>query len=281
MSDPANAYIDPETGLRKYRWQDRILTSVTSMRRVVGMPMPLAAWQMNQAIDVMLDDVSGLLAGRARSITVPQRRGEAYYDFEQRLRKAQRVPIRAAAMGERDRAADLGTAVHEAAERGLKSRGLPEDDDRKPFLFQYEDWLATKRPIIHVAEGQVFNLRESYAGSFDAIAEVDDLLTLIDYKTGKGTYADHAVQLSLYLHGEFVGAYEPLLDQDLIDEVASTLLLAVQQMAILHLRPEGWEWIVIPDTDELAAAALNMVRFARWLETHPTLESVINNGRNP
>ena len=280
MSSPVNAFIDPETGLRRYRWREPkatenlILTSVTSMRRVVGMPMPLAAWSENQIIDALLEDERGELLARALNTSVSRRRGEGDRDYWDRVRKAQRRPIRAAAMAERDRAADLGTAVHEAAENGLRSHGMSDLDERKAFLLQLEAFNDRMKPTEYLSEVQIFNLREGYAGTADSFLEVDDKMTLVDYKTGKGVYNDHAIQLSLYAHGDFIGAYDPITDRDVVDERATAVLKAVQQMAVLHLRPDGWEWIVIPDTDELAAAALDMVRFARWLERHPTLERV-------
>jgi hypothetical protein len=255
MEHPPNAYIDPADGLRYYRFNDKALVSVTSLRRVVGMPMALANWQVSQVVK----------AAEAMRGTV----------YEGTLDDGEyRRVLRAGAMAERNAAANLGTDVHEAAAAGVRSTALLDDDPRVLFMRSYEHWLERKKPVIYLREKQVFNISEGYAGSFDLIAEVDGVMTLIDLKTGKGAYNDYAIQLAHYMNAEFIGGYDPIDDRDVIYEDATAIFRQVKQMAVLHLRPEGWGWYRIPATDDLRQAALAMARLARFFIAHPDLSTL-------
>jgi hypothetical protein len=255
-----SAQIDPDSGLRYYLFNDRQLVSVTSMRRVVGMPFALANWQVSQAIRA---------AALIRGTSVEKALDEEQYP--KHLRKA--------TMAERDAAAALGSSVHHAAEQGVRAADLADTDDRKPFLVQYEAWRKTMGPNILLHEAQVFHLSEGYAGSLDLIADVSTHMRaptryLVDLKTGKGTYTDHAIQLALYFGAQFIGGFDPIEGQDVIFPAQSALLEGCERAAILHLRPDGWEFIEVPITDELAAAALDMVHLARFFLAHPTIETL-------
>lgn len=260
---PLNAEISPTDNLRYYRFNDHTLISVTSLRRVVGMPFALAQWQVGQVIKGALDLRPGDVFGASDTLT------------DEDYAKA----LRLAATYERDTAAALGSSVHEAADAGVPSATLPDIDPRRPFLAQYEDWQRVMGPNIRMSEAQVFHLGEGYAGSLDLVADIaigtrKPKRFLVDLKTGKGTYTDHAIQLALYMGGQFIGGYDPIEDQDVIFPAQTQLLEDCESMAILHLRPDGWRFIEVPYTDELAAAALDMVHVARFYMNHPTIETL-------
>jgi hypothetical protein len=262
MGSPINAAINPADNLRYYTFNGQQLVSVTSLRRVVGMPFALANWQVAQVIKAAAL-IRGTVAESALS--------------EDEYPKA----LRRGAMQERDSAAALGSSVHEAADLGIKAANLPDTDERKPFLLQYEDWQQKMSPNILVSEAQVFHPQEGYAGSLDLIADVrpdggmrPPTRFLIDLKTGKGLYTDHAVQLALYMDATFIGGYDPLEDADVMYAQQTQYLTECESMAILHLRPDGWQWVEIPHTAELSAAALQMVRLSRFYLNHPDLETL-------
>jgi hypothetical protein len=277
MSEPLNAITDPESGIRQYIWKGQALTSVTSMRRMAGVPFHLANWQVNQAIDAVLDDPT--IVQEALSV-VPskKRKPETPDEYAVRLRKEQRKVIRSRSEMKRNEAADLGTQVHEAAEQGLRAIGLDQNDSRRPFLQQYETWEAFFNPKVLLQECQVFNLTEGYAGSVDMVAAVDGHTYVVDIKTGSGLYPDHAIQLTLYAMAEFVGGYDPVLDDDVIDESGTQVLKSIDRAAILHLRPDHWEWVEVPLSTAVREASLSMVRFARWLIDNPAMDDIIRKG---
>lgn len=273
MAEPQNARTDPESGLRYYRFDDRELISVTSMRRVIGMNIQLHQWVLNEVIDGVLDNPH--LADGLTTARVIRKGNESDAEYALRIRKEARRPIRAYGTLRRDEAAALGTGVHEAAEAGVKPDLMAEDDPRRPFLVAYQQWQKDTQPTILLQEQQVFNLTEGYAGSIDLVADIDTRRFLIDLKTGSGIYLDHVVQLMLYFGAEFVGGYDPLTDADEVYRQETSLFLGTTDIAILHLRPEGYEFIPIPITDEAAAASLDMVRFSRFLAKYADLPAFL------
>lgn len=258
MASPTNATTD-KSGLRHYRFNDQKLMSATSLRRVLGMSFGLHNWAVNQVIDAAV-------AGRGTQ-------ADATFTDEE-----YRKHLRKSSMSKRDEAAALGTSVHEAAENNVLAANLGPKDVRKPFLEQYE--LAQEKLgfTVEASEVQVFNLTLGYAGSLDAIFKMPDgRYVVVDYKTGKGTYNDTALQLALYYGAEFAGGFDMRDNKDVVYEYQSDLLEKCDGAAILHLRPDHWEWIDVPITDELAAAAVDLTRMAGWFIKHPTLASLRGN----
>lgn len=260
MATPINATTD-DSGLRWYEFNGQKLLSATSLRRVLGMSFGLHNWVLKQVVEAAVTTDRGPLG-----------------DDEYRRVLWQR------SRAKRDAAANLGTAVHEAAELNITSDKLRDTDDRKPFLQQYEQAIETLALRVLMNEAQVFNLTLGYAGSLDIIAEATKTLPkyglvegrryVVDLKTGKGVYNDHALQLALYFGAEFVGGYDPLDDADVQYPEQTALLQSCEETAILHLRPDEWEWMPIPITDELAAAAVDLTRLAHWFTKHPDLSSL-------
>lgn len=255
MPSPVNATTN-KSGLRFYDYNGQQLLSATSLRRVLGMSFGLHNWAVNQTIEASLS-MRGNLA--AQSMTDEE--------YKKHLRKT--------SMTKRDEAASLGTSIHEAAEMEVKANDLGPNDVRKPFLVQYE--LAQKELgfTVVASEMQVFNLTLGYAGSLDAIFRMPDgRFILVDYKTGKGIYNDTALQLALYFGAEFAGGYDPLDQKDVEYPHLTDLLGQCESTAILHIRPDSYEWVPIPVTDELAAAAVDLTRMAHWFIKHPDLSTL-------
>jgi hypothetical protein len=176
--------------------------------------------------------------------------------------------LRGAANEERDRAASLGIRVHAAASEG-KTLGQV-DKDVVPFLRHYQNWLATTGFKVIRAESQVFNLSKGYAGSFDILGtDKRKDVHVVDIKTGKGTYPEHALQATAYSLGEFVGR------DDVIDVEATDLLLRANSISILHLSPMGWKWQHI-DIDRYMVVAFNgLLAFAKWAHAHPNMDELL------
>lgn len=61
------------------------------------------------------------------------------------------------------------------------------------------EWWNQQNLSIEIVEGYVYNLEQGYAGAFDYLAEDQEGNTvLIDWKTSKGIYDTHALQLVAY-----------------------------------------------------------------------------------
>lgn len=258
-ASPRNAFTDPQSGLRFYRWGDRDLVSVTSIRRMAGVPFGLHSWSIGKVIDAAIDHAYGT-AGRL-SVAFDTNT----YDAEAALIRSE---LRGAATAERDRAAALGTAVHDAAAAGLAPEDV--DPELRPRLAQYRDWLAASGVEILGAEFQVWNLGLGYAGTIDLlIRQRNGTVRVVDLKTGRGIYSEHALQVTAYSHAEFAG------NDGIVNETLSDLLAQAAAPAILHLADDGWEFLVLPPDEQLGAwrAFRGLHAFAMWTHEHGPVET--------
>jgi hypothetical protein len=236
-----------------YRWKGREVPSVTSLRRMAGLPHGLHEWMVGKVISHALDNLP----------SIAERVGSG----DPMELKRVRAELRNAASAHRDKAAELGTAVHDAATSGRSP--LQVSPEVAPRLRQYLDWLAVSGAEVLAAERQVWNLTLGYAGTFDLLVRLrDGTLWLVDIKTGKASYPEHALQLIAYSMAEFVG------EDDVVDEKTTTLLHAVKGMALLHLADTGWEFIAVRHDARTWSAFRGLLSFATWLAEHGDMASV-------
>lgn len=274
---PQNATTDPRSGLRKYRWQGRDLTSVTSMRRAAGIPHGLHQWTISQVVKRAVEEHDELTA----MLTRERRPRERVLD-KNRREEASRW-LRQASTEERDAKAALGTAVHDLAAQGRTPADVPDvitvrrdgsdievdGVSARRRLAHYLDWLEVSGAEPVLAERQVWNLAIGYAGSFDLIARMrDGSYWMIDIKTGSGTYAEHLLQILAYLMAEFVG------EDGNIDDEATAILKAVSGAAVLQLSEDGWEFVALRPDAIAWQAFRGLVAFAMWTIRNPDLSSL-------
>lgn len=250
---PRNAYTDPASGLRFYRWQGRDLPSVTSIRRMAGIPHGLHQWALGKVIDRVLDDFP-----KIRTLVESGDAGNV---------KLVRTHLRAGATEERDAAAKLGTAVHDAAATGRALSDVP--PNVAPRLRQYMDWLEVSGAEVLASEFQCWNLAVGYAGTADLLVRLrDGSVWLVDLKTGKGVYGDHALQLIAYLRAEFVGS------DNVVDSATTALLHEARGMAVLHLADKGWEFRSLTADAATWNAFRGLLLFADWTAGHASADSI-------
>lgn len=102
------------------------------------------------------------------------------------------------------RKASAGTHVHEAVEAWLTDTHRDNTEAEQDHVRQFAAMWERMGFTLVAAEAQVFNLDVGYAGSVDVLAERDGQGWVLDVKTGKGPYAEHALQLAAYAHAEQV-----------------------------------------------------------------------------
>lgn len=215
---PKNAKLNKD-GLRYYTWRGVEYPSVTTIRRMAGIPHGLHQWSMGKVIDRVMSD---------------------YEELERRAvadEKDARKWLRRAATEERDAAAERGSRIHWAAQAGLPSSEV--EDDIRLKVLAYEDWLAAHQVRVLASECQVWNLSVGYAGTMDLLADTNIGRYVIDIKSGKGVYTEHALQVEAYARGEFIG------QDDVIDNELSDYLDTSPGRAILHVTDNGWEFFVL------------------------------------
>lgn len=249
---PRNARTDPQSGLRFYRWHGFDLPSVTTIRRMAGIPFGLHNWAIGKVVDRALDEWSEL--------------GEKLRTGDPADTALVRHRLRQAATDERDAAARLGTAVHDAAATGKALTDVP--PDVAPRLRQYLDWLEKSGAEILGSEFQVWNLTVGYAGTADLLCRFPDgSIWVVDLKTGKGIYGEYALQLLAYLMAEFIG------EDDTRDERLSGLLAQARGVAVLHLADDHWEFVSLRADGETWTAFRGLLAFGLWMRDHEARES--------
>lgn len=260
---PKNATTDPETGLRYYEWKGRKLPSSTSLRRMAGLPFKLHQWAISKVVERAVLENPTLRTMLDR----PAKPRERVRD--KNVAKEASRWLRSAATEERDSAAELGTLVHDYAVRQVPVHLA--DPDAQPYLAWFYDWLDKSGCNIIATEKQVWNLTVGYAGTFDFLVEFPNGdIGVIDLKTGRGTYTDHALQLVSYALGEFIG------QDDVIDQVLTDALHEANTMALLHLSETGWHYQRIPANAEMFAAFRGLATFAIWSAAYPDLAPLVD-----
>lgn len=155
-------------------------------------------------------------------------------------------------------ATDLGSAAHDYFER--LARGEVVNDrhvhiDVKPHVRWFREFLAEIQPEFLYLEETVWSDAHRYAGSFDAIARVDGEIVVLDWKTSKAVYDSVALQLSAYRYA------------DRIILADGSGVVDVPEMAggaVLHVRPEGWQFVPVKCDRTVFASFLNLRGTFDW-----------------
>jgi hypothetical protein len=156
----------------------------------------------------------------------------------------------------RDASADLGTAVHAAAEAIARGESAPVAEEVQPFVTAYRrDFLETFQPCFIAVEAMVCSERYEYGGTADAFVEIDGEIWLLDYKTGSGVYPDTALQLAGLARAQFIGIPG--------DPTQHPVPFATR-FGVLHVRPEGARLLPVVVDRATVAAFLDARRLFGW-----------------
>lgn len=135
----------------------------------------------------------------------------------------------------RDTAADIGTQIHDWIDQYIagKDPEVPKDEKVANGVLAFLDWVDKNKVKFEQSEKIVYSKKYQYVGKMDAIAIVNGVRTLIDYKSSKGVYLPMRYQTAAYLV-----AWNEEHGQDIKDRM------------ILHLGKETGEFRAIDFTDE-------------------------------
>lgn len=115
-------------------------------------------------------------------------------------------------------ATELGTAVHAACEEYALTGVRPVvDDEVRPFLERFDEWVQVFQPSYQAVEMAVYNPTYGYAGTCDAFLTIDGVRMIADYKSSRksvdsqgkqsGPYPEIALQLAAYRHAELAAVF--------------------------------------------------------------------------
>lgn len=109
-----------------------------------------------------------------------------------------------------DKAGDIGSRIHEAAEWALRKE-LGQKQGEQPILtgaalwafMAWEDWRSKTSLEPHYIEQKVYSRSYGYAGTVDLIATLNlpglgHTLCVIDWKSGKAIYHEALIQIAAY-----------------------------------------------------------------------------------
>lgn len=159
---------------------------------------------------------------------------------------------------QRDKAADLGTKIHEAAEAYKLGKPMPPwPDDIAPSMAQFEKFLLAFAPTFEQVEQTVYHRGQRYAGTLDAILTLSDgRRVIVDYKTGKAVYPEVGLQLAAYRYAEYMR----------LPDNTESPVPPVDSAAVLHLLPGSWQFIDVRADQEVFTAFLYCRETFRFME---------------
>ncbi|MFF4478692.1 hypothetical protein ACFY1A_16980 [Streptomyces sp. NPDC001520] len=142
-------------------------------------------------------------------------------------------------------ASDLGSAAHDLFERLARGETINPRHvhaDVKPHVRWFREFLDEVQPEFVHLEETVWSDTDQWAGSFDAIARIDGELVVLDWKTSKSVYDSVALQLSAYRHA----------DRIILAETGESIPMpTLTGGAVLHVRPEAWQFVPVECGDEV------------------------------
>lgn len=148
-----------------------------------------------------------------------------------------------------NRAADNGNYAHLWIEDFVNH--VLKTGDKDPDLSQFEipytmralnsvaaflTWYYENDVEFIVAEQKVYSLEYNYSGTFDLLALVNGVLTIVDFKTSKDIYENYYIQGAAYVHAyheEIIYRHPP--EHAFVPEEHSL----VQQFMVLHIPKNG------------------------------------------
>jgi hypothetical protein len=182
---------------RFYLVDDQAFPSVTHILQCIGKPA-LINWAANQERTLVTEAAADLYEDLAK-ITQQMPRTAYITTLQARLGKTK------AHRRELEKASEIGTQVHALIEwnlrRELGQQVGPEprvQDDAQWAFMSYQDWANSVQLKPRFIEQTVFSRTYGYAGTMDLLADVNGILTLIDFKTGKAIYGEAHLQNVAY-----------------------------------------------------------------------------------
>lgn len=120
------------------------------------------------ALDVVLPSITRVLGAKPKPGLIAWR---------QRVGRDEAARVSAAATRK-------GTALHGISEAYLRNQELPSIDLLTQELWQYlRPWLSTQVSRVYAQEQAVYSLRLGASGSFDLLADVDGVFSVVDFKS--------------------------------------------------------------------------------------------------
>ena len=97
------------------------------------------------------------------------------------------------------KSAEEGTILHETVEAILNKEPVVIPDIVKPAIAAFMDFYGQNEITAHKTEEQVISKKHHFAGTIDALAELNGKLGVLDIKTSQAIYRDYNIQTAAYV----------------------------------------------------------------------------------
>ena len=185
-------------------------------------------------------------------------------------------------------AAELGTQVHDAVEQYALTGVRPDIENPEviPFLDRFDEWAQVWQPKYIAAEAAIYNKTFGYAGTLDAIAEIDGMKVILDYKStrksvdtnGKptGPYPEAALQLAAYRHAELLATWRARRFEkfrrryyllNTAEEELGVKMPALDGAVVLHLTPQHATLHPVRADERVFEKFLHCIELFEWTNT--------------
>ena len=107
----------------------------------------------------------------------------------------------------KERAADVGTLVHDWIEQyikaslgmpGFRKPDFPINEMMKNAVNAFFDWRDQTHLVFHRSEEKIYSRKYRYAGTLDLEADVEEDLCIVDFKTSNGVWPEYKLQTAGY-----------------------------------------------------------------------------------
>jgi hypothetical protein len=141
-----------------------------------------------------------------------------------------------------------GTKIHEAIEEILAGRTPIVEDEFKPSIKAFMDFLKQNELVVEkdFIEKRLLSKNFRYTGTFDFIGYVNGKFSVVDIKTSSSIYKDYGLQTSAYLYA--LNEYGSIFDSEgrfvkkIPKEIESRFILLIRRKRICEKC--GAEYIV-------------------------------------
>lgn len=157
--------------------------------------------------------------------------------FPHRLLEAPKEAVKwlsLAATRHTEKAADLGTRVHDWVERAARGEQQDEPDaDLRGYIASWRKFCADYNPTFTHLEATTYGTVDGlgYAGTADFIAEINGLTVIGDWKSGRSIHTSAALQLAALAHAD------TLVDDDDLERPMPRIDAGI----VVHLTPTGYK----------------------------------------
>lgn len=96
------------------------------------------------------------------------------------------------------KSAKEGTLIHDTIEAILSGKEAVIPDSIKPAMNAFLEFKKQNKIVPHKIEERVISKKHKYAGTIDVLAEVNDVLGILDVKTSYAVFRDYNIQIAAY-----------------------------------------------------------------------------------